>query len=63
MDLIQYDMATNGGNSGGPVCDIYGQIVAVHELGDKTAQNINYGIDAAQLRTVLNRLGLKYGGR
>ena len=63
VDLIQYDMATNGGNSGGRVCDIYGQIVAVHELGDKTAQNINYGIDAAQLRTVLNRLGLKYGGR
>ena len=63
VDLIQYDMSTNGGNSGGPVCDKYGQIVAVHELGDKSAQNINYGIDAMQLRTVLEKLGLKYGGR
>ena len=63
VQLIQYDMATNGGNSGGPVCDIYGQIIAVHELGDKDAQGINYGIDAMQLRVVLDKLGLKYGGK
>lgn len=63
VDLIQYDMATNGGNSGGPVCDKYGQIVAVHELGDKSMQNTNYGIDAMQLRMVLDKLGLKYGGK
>lgn len=63
VDLMQYDMTTNGGNSGGPVCDKNGQIVAVHELGDKTMQNTNYGIDAMQLRDVLNRLGLKYGGK
>lgn len=63
VDLIQYDMATNGGNSGGPVCDKYGQIVAVHELGDKTMQNTNYGIDAMQLRKVLDENNLKYGGQ
>lgn len=63
VDLVQYDMATNGGNSGGPVCDKYGQIVAVHELGDKSMQNTNYGIDAMQLRQVLDKLGVKYGGR
>ena len=63
VDLVQYDMTTNAGNSGGPVCDKYGQIVAIHELGDKSMQNTNYGIDAIQLRAVLDRLGLKYGGR
>lgn len=63
VDLIQYDMTTNGGNSGGPVCDRFGQIVAVHELGDKTMQNTNYGIDAMQLRVILDKLGLKYGGK
>ena len=63
VQLMQYTMSTNGGNSGGPVCDIYGQIVAVHELGDKNLQNVNYGIDAMQLRTVLDKLGLIYGGR
>lgn len=63
VQLVQYDIGTNGGNSGGPVCDKYGQIIAVHELGDKTAQNINYGIDAMQLRVVLDHLNLKYGGK
>lgn len=63
VQLVQYDMSTNGGNSGGPVCDKYGQIIAVHELGDKTLQNVNYGIDAMQLRMVLDKLGLKYGGK
>jgi S1-C subfamily serine protease len=63
VDLIQYDMPTNGGNSGGPVCDKCGQIVAIHELGDKTMQNTNYGIDAMQLRMVLDKLQLKYGGK
>lgn len=63
VDLIQYDMATNPGNSGGPVCDKNGQIVAVHELGDKSMQNTNYGIDAMQLRKVLDDLNLKYGGK
>lgn len=63
VQLVQYDMATNGGNSGGPVCDKCGQIVAVHELGDKTLQNVNYGIDATQLRQVLDQLRVNYGGR
>lgn len=63
VDLMQYDMTTNGGNSGGPVCDKYGQIVAVHELGDKSMQNTNYGIDAMQLRVVLDQLNLNYGGK
>lgn len=63
VQLVQYQMPTNGGNSGGPVCDIYGQVVAVHELGDKSSQNINYGIDVMQLRPVLDKMGLKYGGR
>lgn len=63
VDLVQYNMGTNGGNSGGPVCDIYGQIVAIHELGDKEMQNVNYGIDAMQLRKVLDQQNLKYGGQ
>ena len=63
VQVLQYDMATNGGNSGGPVCDTYGQIIAIHEMGDKSAQGINYGIDALQLRAVLDKLGLKYGGK
>ena len=61
--MVQYTTATNPGNSGGPVCDIYGQIIAVHEMGDKSMQNTNYGIDILPVREELDRLNLKYGGK
>lgn len=68
--LMQYNMTTNGGNSGGPVCDKYGQVVAVHELGLKMdfdgtpVQGLNFGIDILQVRNMLDQLeGIKYGGK
>lgn len=60
--LVQYSLATNPGNSGGPVADPSGRVVAVHSLGDKTQQNINYGIDILPVRKLLNKYQLKYGG-
>lgn len=62
-DMIEYTIPTNGGNSGGPVCDKYGQIVAIHEIGDKSMQNANAGINAQQLRKILDKKHMKYGGR
>lgn len=61
--LMQYTMSTNGGNSGGPVCDEYGRVIAVHELGRKDLQNVNFGIDILQVRDVLNGLSVNYGGK
>lgn len=63
VKLMQYTIATNPGNSGGPVCDKYGQIIAVHELGMKEAQGMNFGIDIMQIRQILNQQGFKYGGK
>lgn len=60
---MQYTMSTNGGNSGGPVCDEYGRVIAVHELGRKDLQNVNFGIDILQVRDVLNGLSINYGGK
>ena len=60
--LVQYSMATNPGNSGGPVADPTGTVIAVHDLGAKEMQNVNYGIDILAVREVLDRLNLKYGG-
>lgn len=61
--MMQYEMSTNGGNSGGPVCDKYGQIIAVHEQGVKNAQGLNFGIDILQIRKILDGLEFNYGGR
>ena len=61
--MMQYEMSTNGGNSGGPVCDKNGQIIAVHEQGVKDAQGLNFGIDILQIRSILDGLEFNYGGR
>jgi S1-C subfamily serine protease len=58
--LVQYSMATNPGNSGGPVADEYGRVIAIHDLGDNRQQNINYGIDILVVREILDSLQLKY---
>lgn len=62
LPMVQYSMATNPGNSGGPVADPSGQIVAVHKSGDKSKQNVNYGIDILAVRKILDQLQIKYGG-
>lgn len=61
--MMQYEMPTNGGNSGGPVCDKFGQIIAVHEQGVESAQGLNFGIDILQIREILDELEFNYGGR
>lgn len=61
--LVQYTLSTNYGNSGGPVCDKNGKVIAVHCMGDKSKQNVNFGIDILAVRNVLGKLGLYYGGK
>lgn len=61
--LVQYTLSTNSGNSGGPVCDKNGIVIAVHCMGDKSKQNVNYGIDILSVRKMLNKLGFYYGGK
>ena len=69
--LVQYDLATNGGNSGGPVMNSKGQIIAVHALGQKSqtngaaAQGLNFGIDILQVRQIVDQPGMNinYGGK
>jgi S1-C subfamily serine protease len=48
-NLYLYDAVTNGGNSGGPVCDAKGNIVAVHCIGVNTASRYGGGIPAAEV--------------
>lgn len=69
--LVQYDLATNGGNSGGPVMNDRGEIIAVHVMGMKTettgtaAQGLNFGIDILQVRPILESpsVDVDYGGK
>lgn len=67
--MVQYEIPTNGGNSGGPVCNKYGKIIAVHEMGMKedpnkgtAVQGMNFGIDILEVREVLDAMRQVYGG-
>jgi S1-C subfamily serine protease len=47
-DRYLYDAVTNAGNSGGPVCDEKGNVIAVHYLGINTASRYGGGIPSPQ---------------
>ena len=69
--VVRYDLATNGGNSGGPVMNDKGEIIAVHAMGIKqesngmAAQGLNFGIDILQVRPILEStsVDIDYGGK
>lgn len=69
--VIQFTAEINHGNSGGPVCNMYGDVVGIATamLGrsDGTAEtgNINWGVDIMKIREVLDELDdvPNYGGK
>ena len=52
-DAYLYDAVTNSGNSGGPVCDATGTVIAVHFAGVNTASRYGSGIASAKARAFL----------
>lgn len=63
VSYAQLDLNVNHGNSGGPVCDEYGNVIAVVDWGLENTQGLNFGIDILQVRNVLDQKGLHYGGQ
>lgn len=62
-NLYLYDASTNGGNSGGPVCDAHGNVVAVHCIGTRTSVRYGGGIPAADVVAFLKQSLPKYDSR
>lgn len=52
--VVESQLPTNPGNSGGPVVNDFAEIVAVHEGGHKTARLVVMHIDLSELRTFLD---------
>ncbi len=50
---VQVDVALSPGNSGGPVINSAGQVVAMSTLASRTAQNLNFGISAQDIAQML----------
>jgi S1-C subfamily serine protease len=51
--LVQTDAATNPGNSGGPMLDRNGSVVAITTMGYKGAQGLNFGVAIDHARDLL----------
>lgn len=62
---VQYNINTNPGNSGGPVMNSKGEIIAVHASGVEGKQGLNFGIDILRVRKILDSPGvdIDYGGK
>ncbi len=53
---LQYDIATNPGNSGGPVFNKKGMVIGIHRGGNKEAQGTNFAVPINVLKSSLSDL-------
>lgn len=49
INCIQTTAATSGGNSGGPLMNVYGEVVGINAMTRTDGQNLNYAIDVNML--------------
>ena len=54
VKLVQTDAALNPGNSGGPIVNSRGNIIAVDEFGLKNAEGLNFGIASETVQAFLD---------
>ena len=56
---IQVDAAISQGNSGGPIIDEMGNVVAMSTLTHRRAQNVNFGISAIEIQEFIDSTASK----
>ena len=49
VSYIQHDAAISSGNSGGPLLNSYGEVIAVNTMTRKDSQNLNFAVSVAEL--------------
>ena len=57
-NYIQMALATNSGNSGGPVINASGYVVGVHTMGFKSMQLTNFATKISGVRKILKKRGI-----
>lgn len=49
ITCVQTTAATSGGNSGGPLMNVYGEVVGINAMTRTDGQNLNYAIDVSMI--------------
>lgn len=49
---IQTNAAFSSGNSGGPLLNVYGEVIGINTMSNMMGQNMNFSIDAAQILAI-----------
>ncbi|MBZ0264191.1 trypsin-like peptidase domain-containing protein [bacterium] len=60
QDFIQTDASINHGNSGGPLANIYGEVIGINTAINESAQNIGFAIPVNMVKDVVADL-VEYG--
>lgn len=60
IDYIQHDAAINGGNSGGPIYNLAGEVVAINvsKLADIEIEGMGFAIPINLVKEIINRIEL-----
>ncbi|MEE3439814.1 S1C family serine protease [Ruminococcus sp.] len=62
VSYIQTDAAVNPGNSGGPLCNLYGEVIGITtaKINSATYEGMGFAIPSDTVETVVNNI-IKYG--
>jgi hypothetical protein len=52
VDFIQIDAPISNGNSGGPLVNVYGEVIGVNTMGATYGQNLNFAVNINELKKV-----------
>lgn len=58
LSVFQHDAAINSGNSGGPLCNMYGEVIGINsaKIASSNYENISFAIQISSVLDIINEL-------
>lgn len=55
VTYVQHDASITNGNSGGPLINVYGEVIGINTWGVSDSQNLNFAVFTAELDNLANK--------